>query len=60
MLATEQATWTDDLAADVMSELPFLDALDLVQRDDAVLDRWIGSLTPDQFERILHSLALVL
>lgn len=37
---------------------PFaLQSPDLTQPDDSLLDNWLASLTPDQFERILDSLA---
>ncbi len=37
---------------------PFvLQAPDITQTDDSLLDGWLASLTPNQFERILNSLA---
>ena len=30
---------------------------DVTQPDDSLLDAWLASLTPDQFERIFDSLA---
>jgi len=35
----------------------YLQSLDITQPDDSLLDAWLSSLTPDQFERILDSLA---
>ena len=35
----------------------YLQAPDIAQPDDSLLDAWLASLTPDQFERILDSLA---
>jgi len=57
MLATELVELDAYSAADVASELSFFEASDLGGRDDVVLDRWIASLTSDQFERVLESLA---
>lgn len=37
---------------------PFvLQSPDVTQPDDSLLDNWLASLTPDQFDRILDSLA---
>ncbi len=57
MLATELVERDAYSAADVASELSFLEASNLRRRDDVVLDHWIASLTSEQFERVLESLA---
>ena len=35
----------------------YLQTPEVTQPDDSLLDAWLASLTPDQFERILDSLA---
>ncbi len=52
MLAVEQAERSVDAVAHCEDERP----PDSVA-DDGVLDGWIASLTADQFERVLSSLA---
>ncbi len=54
MLAVEQIERSVDVVADGEDERP----PDPVA-DDGVLDGWIASLTADQFERVLASLARV-
>ena len=52
MIAVEHAERSVDAVADSEDERP-PDAV----ADDGVLDGWIASLTADQFERVLASLA---
>ena len=54
MIAVEHAERSVDVVAGGEGERP----LDSVA-DDGVLDGWIASLTADQFERVLASLARV-
>ena len=46
-----------DQAGLPLAEPLFLQFPAPVQSDDAMLDGWLASLTPSQFERILDSLA---
>ena len=42
----------------MMREPRLFQPADVIQSDDALLDGWLASLTPDQFERILGALSL--
>jgi hypothetical protein len=41
-----------------IAEPLYVHPTDLAHQDDSLLDGWLASLTPDQFEHILKSLAL--
>ena len=57
MLAVERTARCVEVAAEAAEQSRLLRLSNSARLDDDVLDGWIASLTPDEFEHLLASLA---